>query len=219
MADEVHVTSSTHHHSTRTSRWVDRVPRSCCRKGILMLLAWKLMFGFPRLLLLRALEILFADSDAVSYFSVAVSLGTQLLAPFFVWLADVKLGRYRTIVYGALSMFVSGVLFSAALLANGVIGKVLSVIAMPLQSFGAVCSTVAMLPFMTDQLVVTGASSNELSAVVYWFYWVETVVQGTNMFMWCRHRIMPTLAYNVIVTGISVLTMSVVIFSDCLCQQ
>ena len=38
-----------------------------------------------------------------------------------------------------------------------------------------------MLPFMLDQLMMTGASSDELSAVVYWFYWVKTVIQGLGM--------------------------------------
>ena len=52
----------------------------------------------------------------------------------------------------------------------------LSSIAIVLVSFGYTCFLAAMLPFITDQII--GATSDELSAVVCWFYWAQCIGIG-----------------------------------------
>ena len=198
---------------------MSRIPLSCFRKRILLLMVWTFLFGFPRLLLVGSEDSMFGGSSIISYLSEAFSLGVVLFAPFFGWLADAKLGRYKTLVYGALALFVASILFSVALLVGDIVGKVLTILAMPLQSFGASCSLAVMLPFMSDQLVVTGASSDELSAVVYWFYWIKTVIQGLGMVVWCEINVLSTQWYVILITFISAVGMALVIISDCLCQQ
>lgn len=166
-----------------------------------MLMVWKLLFQFPRLLLVRAQSFLFAGSDVLNYLFMAVSFGSTIVAPLFGWLADVKLGRYKAIIYGAMASFTASILFSVALLAGEAIGKVLAVIAIPVQSFGGTISLAAMLPFMTDQLI--GATSSELSALVYWFYWVEKLNTGLNMAIYCIFPCVPALTYNVLIAVVS----------------
>ena len=54
-----------------------------------------------------------------------------------------------------------------------ILSTVLSSVATVIVSFGFTCYMSAMLPFITDQII--GATSDELSAVVRWFYWAQNV--------------------------------------------
>ena len=44
--------------------------------------------------------------------------------------------------------------------------------------FGSTCYSAAMLPFITDQIV--GATSDELSAVIRWYYWAQSLCSGLS---------------------------------------
>ena len=72
-----------------------------------------------------------------------------------------------------------------------------------------------MLPFISDQLI--GASSDELSAVVQWYYWAKHVG-----FCLCD-IILYLIIYKLGITFGAVLffavPLAVIIISDCLCQQ
>ena len=203
--------------SWRRRKYWRRIPQCYCHRKVLMLMVWKLLFRFPRVLLVRAQSVFFAGSDVVNYLVMAVIFGSTIIAPLFGWLADVKLGRYKAIIYGAMASFTASILFSVALLAGEAIGKGLTVIAIPIQSFGSTISLVAILPFMTDQLI--GATSDELSAIVHWFYWVEKLNTGLNMAIFCLKGSVTDLMYNVITAVVSAVAMAVIIISDCLCQQ
>ena len=51
-------------------------------------------------------------------------------------------------------------------------------IALAIASVCFTCVSVAMLPFLTDQLI--GATSDELSTVVYWYFWALEVSVGLS---------------------------------------
>ena len=62
------------------------------------------------------------------------------------------------------------------MITGGSVSTVLSSLAIAIVSFGYMCYSAAMLPFLTDQII--GATSNELSVVVRWYYWVQTIGTG-----------------------------------------
>ena len=96
-------------------------------------------------------------------------LVSRLLAPLMGWLADVKFGRYEMIKSGSLFAFMASILVFFALVTEGTLCKVLVSIALAIVSLSSTCVSVAMLPFLTDQLI--GATADQLSTVVYWYYW------------------------------------------------
>ena len=77
------------------------------------------------------------------------------------------------------------------------------------------CYIIAMLPFLADQLI--GATSDELSAVVHWYYWTETIgfVFSNIIADLCLYDN----PYYIYVTLIFAVPLAVIIISDFLCQQ
>ena len=74
---------------------------------------------------------------------------------------------------------------------------------------------IAMLPFISDQII--GATSDELTAVVCWYYWVTQLgvaVSGIVTFLY----VLPS-AVTVELAIICAVPLAVIIISDCLCQQ
>ena len=101
----------------------------------------------------------------------------MIISPFIGWLADVKLGRYKVIVLASLVSFISsiayflGFIFGCDHLSN--VNVLINAITYIVNNICYACFSAAMLPFVTDQLI--GASSDELSSVVYWFYFFQHV--------------------------------------------
>ena len=96
---------------------------------------------------------------------------TSLLVPLNGWLADVRFGRYEIIKFGSLvSFFVNILLYLAVFIEE--LRNALSTLSLVIAHFGAACFSAAMLPFLTDQLI--GATSDELTAVVQWYIWVDS---------------------------------------------
>ena len=69
-----------------------------------------------------------------------------------------------------------------------------------------------MLPFLSDQII--GATSDELSAVVRWYAWIQFL--GICLSHIIAHFSLPGNFENVCVFAIP---LAVIIISDCLCQQ
>ena len=70
-----------------------------------------------------------------------------------------------------------------------------------------------MLPFITDQII--GATSDELSAVVRWYYWAQTIGIGLA-------NLVSYFCDSDVVIGSTIIfavPLVVIIISDCLCQQ
>ena len=99
-------------------------------------------------------------------------LASRILAPLIGWLADhVKFGRYEMIKSGSLFSFMASILVFFALVTEGTLRKVLVSIALAIVSLSFTCVSSAMLLFLTDQLI--GATADQLSTVVYWYYWAD----------------------------------------------
>ena len=76
-----------------------------------------------------------------------------------------------------------------------------------------------MLPFLTDQII--GATSDELSAVVRWYYWTKYVSLGLSDLI---SHFLTTQGNNLEMVYVSstvslAILLAMIIISDCLCQQ
>ena len=73
--------------------------------------------------------------------------------------------------------FLASILYYLAMMTGGgdsALSTVLLCVVFVIVGFGYTCYSAAMLPFITDQII--GATSDELSAVVRWYYWVLMLV-------------------------------------------
>ena len=116
---------------------------------------------------------------------VYLNVFSACLCPVFGYLADVRFGRYRMIIFGlllyAISHMVGAVSFLIAesdrdLDGSGAVTKVVKIALF--FSFVALClgsSTIQanILPFACDQLL--GAYSEELSSLFHWYFWTRNI--------------------------------------------
>ena len=197
-----------------SSRSKKRSSNICCSKRILLLLVWQVLFSFSHGLLVSSGEYL----NWVSPYFLAISQCCLhlLLAG---WLADVKFGRYEIIKFGSLATFLAGIFFYFALFTGGVSVSSISLFstAMVIVGFGATCFIAAILPFLTDQII--GATSDELSTVVHWYFWADNLGMGL-----CVTVFSFGLYPNIQIIGVAVavifgVCVGAIIISDCLCQQ
>ena len=102
---------------------------------------------------------------------LAVNLGniTFIFAPVAGWFADVKFGRYNVINFVSFVTFFASIFLFLRIITGGVASTLLLVVGSLLVYIGLACYPIAMLPFISDQII--GATSDELSAVVCWYYW------------------------------------------------
>ena len=191
-------------------QWWRRSPNACCSKKILLLLMWQALFSFS-FFALEATAPLF--NVTIFYTSVFLSYSS---APIIGWLADVKFGRYKVIVFGSIASFLASILFYIAMVTiedDSTLSNVLSYIAFVIVRFGATCYSAAMLPFLTDQII--GATSDELSAVVRWYYWAEYLGIGLSQIVIFSGNI----NFGVGSILIFAIPLAMIIISECLCQQ
>ena len=191
-------------------QWWKRSSNTCCSKKILLLLVWYVLFTFSSNLLTI---VLFRNVSTTAFYTS--SLLSYCLAPLIGWFADIKFGRYEIIKFGSAASFFAGILYYFAMISvksNFTLTKVLSSLAIAIINFAIVCYAAAMIPFVTDQII--GATSDELSAVVRWYVWVETVgIALSRIFAFCA-------PWDIITSVlIFAVPLAVIIISDCLCQQ
>ena len=151
--------------------------------------------------------------------SVVVSYS---FAPLVGWLADVRFGRYEVIKFGSIASFLASILYYFAMITGvGVttVSNVLLSLAIIIAGFGRTCYLAAMLPFLTDQII--GATSDQLSAVVRWYYWARMLGQClSNIIVYYSKKSFRTSNDNMSLTIlIVIIPLAVIIISDCLCQQ
>ena len=142
------------------------------------------------------------------------------------WLADVRFGRYEVIKFGSIVSFLAYILYYFVMLSRGgdstlsTLSTVLWSVANVIASFGSTCYSAAMLPFLTDQII--GATSDELSAVVSWYFWTQyfglTISYIAKFYLYKFYLHTINIVY-VISTLIFAVPLAVIIISDCLCQQ
>ena len=100
---------------------------------------------------------------------------------------------------------------------DSTLSNVLLSVAFVIVGFGSTCYSAAMLPFLTDQII--GATSDELSAVVRWFYWARYLGNGLSTISVCFCLVINLESICVGSTLIFAIPLAMIIISDCLCQQ
>ena len=106
---------------------------------------------------------------------VYLQLVLQILTPLFGWIADAWIGRYKVILYSMLVSLLGSIILNVGIIISNypslnVIAIVLLYISDFVNSLGFMAFVANSLPFITDQMI--GASGDELSAAVDWYYWI-----------------------------------------------
>ena len=191
-------------------QWWRRSPNTCCSKKILLLLVWHMLFTFSFLLLTYVII-----ANTIVYFSSTFLLST--FAPLIGWLADVRFGRYEVIKFGSIVPFLASILYYFTMITGGgdsTLSTVLGSLAFATVNFGFISYEAAMLTFLTDQII--GATSDELSAVVRWYYWVQNLGIGLSTVIYCFCIRNSTYVRSTLIFAVP---LALIIISDCLCQQ
>ena len=95
-----------------------------------------------------------------------------VILPVTGWVAESWLGRYRAIVTGLIMSTLALLLMQVAFIALQqflIPAMMLIIAALMIVNIGAGSLYTIMLPFTLDQMI--GASAEELSAVVQWYWW------------------------------------------------
>ena len=99
----------------------------------------------------------------------------QVFYPLIGWIADTWIGRYRAILYGLYIMFVSVILLSIRTFISylhpelDILANIFLFASNIVNTLGMATVIATMIPFITDQMI--GASSEQFSAVIHWYYW------------------------------------------------
>ena len=96
----------------------------------------------------------------------------EIFYPLFGWIADAWIGRYRAILYGFYSLIIGCVFLTASAITyefNPLVSQSFLYTCSAFNSLGIAAIYANILPFITDQMI--GASGDELSAAVHWWYW------------------------------------------------
>ena len=118
-----------------------------------------------------------SSSEETNYF-LYMELVLQILTPLFDWIADAWIGRYKVILYSMLVSLLGSIILSVGIIISNypslnVIAIVLLYISDFVNSVGINAFNANTLPYITDQMI--GASGDELSAAVDWYYWVTNI--------------------------------------------
>ena len=108
-----------------------------------------------------------------------LNLSLTSLTPFFGWIADAKIGRYKAIIYSIFIEIFSPVLISATILLSyynlttNILSLALILLSEVIHLIGKIMLLANNLPFIMDQMV--DASSKQLSATIDWWFWSKNV--------------------------------------------
>ena len=108
-----------------------------------------------------------------------LNLSLKSLTPFFGWIADAKIGRYKAIICSIFIEIFACVLISVTILLSyyNLTTKILSLalilLSEVIHSIGTIMLLANNLPFIMDQMV--DASSKQLSTTIDWWFWSKNV--------------------------------------------
>ena len=164
---------------------------------------------------------LLSSLDAYSLFDqyfVWFSLTLLIFLPLFGWIADAWIGRYKTILYGLYSVVIGCVLFTASVIINySLVKRIFLILSIAFHLFGMAAINANNLPFIIDQMI--GASSDELSAAVHWWYWSLNFPNVVTMTIFCRLQYIPLVIFLLMFIVISFSGLTIALSSLFLCQH
>ena len=164
---------------------------------------------------------LLSSLDAYSLFDqyfVWFSLTLLIFLPLFGWIADAWIGRYKTILYGLYSVVIGCVLFTASVIINySLVKRIFLILSIAFHLFGMAAINANNLPFIIDQMI--GASSDELSAAVHWWYWSLNFANVVTMNIFCGLQYIPLVIFLLMFIVISFSGLTIALSSLFLCQH
>ena len=188
-------------------------------KGILLLQVWSILLsaagGFLVTTTTRILVLLTKQ--------IIIWIGLWVLLPVAGWIGDSFFGRYRAIVVGVFITMLSFLILLCATVMLQFNWTPIPAIATVLYLYMlvTVCSMgnvyTNALPFIIDQMI--GASADDISAVVQWYYWSFSLGVSVPYII----AILPIeqLQQNLSVISLTIifLCLSSVLITDCLCHK
>ena len=157
-----------------------------------------------------------------AYIRKCILCTVDLSASFvFGWIAESWIGRYKAIVVGLLmsSVTVIVTLFAFIMLTFGwtPVPVIYLLCLAIIVSFGGFYTI--MLPFTLDQMI--GASAEELSAAVHWYYWSFLLSPLMNNAIYCIKLHFPNTKSTIpmVFLLIASLSLSAALIMDCLCHK
>ena len=112
-------------------------------------------------------------------------LTLQIFYPLVGWIADAWIGQDRAILCGFYSLILACAFLTLSIIIKdfeSLISQIILYTSTIVNSLGIAIIYANTLPFITDQLI--GASGDELSAAVHWWYWSQifpiTVAYNTS---------------------------------------
>ena len=198
--------------------------RHCCRPfshGTLLVLVMScLLFGAHRFVY-SSIE--FRVTGTYKIILDCAHYALWVILPVTGWVAESWLGRYRAIVIGLIMGVISTIAMQVAFMALQFLGLVSMLIisaALIISTIGAGSMYTIMLPFTLDQMI--GASAEQLSAVVQWYWWGSNIGILIKVIFHCvpiprQLQFLDILPVVLLVLG--TLSLSAVLIMDCLCHK
>ena len=166
--------------------------------------------------------IAFIHPGHLRFTMVYVHPACYILLPVTGWLGESWLGRYRAIIFGLLMSAVTVLVVQVGFLclqANCTTVPVymLTIVGLVIGTLGFGSLYTIMLPFSLDQMI--GASADELSVAVQWYYWGFNVALAISGVLDCvcipnQLRFLDIL--SVVLLTLGSLSLSAVLIMDCL---
>ena len=184
---------------------------SICSKEIILIILWDALMYFQVYTLLLSIDVVnIHTSHEQSYYNIVIDITfclIFLIFPFFGLLADIKTGRYKSIIIGVYISFIAWIIGGLAVIVNSFITlKPLYLSSLffylILQSIGYCTVRSNIVQFNIDQSV--GASANQLSSIIYWHFVGAPIVLAITKIGKCLFNKFALVSY--IVSGVAVCT-------------
>ena len=144
----------------------------------------------------------------------------EIFYPLFGWIADAWIGRYRAILYGLYSLILGCVFLIGSVITyefHPLVSQIFLYVCNAFNSLGIAAIYANILPFITDQMI--GASSDELSAAIHWWYWSLQFPNVLEADFVCALKNIPIVTFLLILIFISFSGLAIALSSLFLCQH
>ena len=147
-------------------------------RSILLLLVWTMLLCVAVSSVITVFRLLRKQQYLIMMWS-----GLWVLLPVAGWMGDSFLGRYRAVIVGVLVTMLSFlILLCATVMLQFNWTPIPAIALLCIYIIVITCSLGSlytnMLPFIIDQMI--GASADDISAVVQWYYWSITLGASTT---------------------------------------